>query len=134
VQRAIRGCGWEVIGIKKGTRGLLDRSLKYEEMSPRIFTGNILRMGDTILGTINKGDPFAYPMPDGAIEDRLQEFVDGLHSLIGIGDEGSMKILRRLVRQGGFPLISIPKSIDNDVPFTEFLSACNRRRIVTITR
>jgi 6-phosphofructokinase 1 len=110
VQRAIRGCGWEVIGIKKGTRGLLDRSLKYEEMSPRIFTGNILRMGDTILGTINKGDPFAYPMPDGAIEDRLQEFVDGLHSLIGIGDEGSMKILRRLVRQGGFPSLASPKA------------------------
>ena len=70
VQRAIRGYGWEVIGIKEGTRGLLDRPLKYEEMSLRIFTGTILRMGGTILGTINKGDPFAYPMPDGTVEDR----------------------------------------------------------------
>ena len=125
VQRAIRGYGWEVIGIKEGTRGLLDRPLKYEEMSLRIFTGNILRMGGTILGTINKGDPFAYPMPDGSVEDRSQEFVDGfhelgLHGLIGIGGDGSMKILSRLARQGGFPFIGIPKTIDNDVPFTEF--------------
>jgi 6-phosphofructokinase 1 len=77
VQRAIRGFGWEVIGIKKGTRGLLDRSLKCQEMSLRIFTGNILRMGGTILENIKKADPFAYPMPDGAVEDRLQEFADG---------------------------------------------------------
>jgi phosphofructokinase-like protein len=125
VQRAIRGYGWEVIGIKEGTRGLLDRPLKYEEMSLRIFTGNILRMGGTILGTINKGDPFAFSMPDGTIVDRSAEFIDGfhelgLHGLIGIGGDGSMKILSRLARQGGFPFIGIPKTIDNDVPFTEF--------------
>ena len=124
-QRAIRGYGWEVMGIKEGTRGLMDRPLMYEELSLRIFTGNILRLGGTILGTINKGDPFAYLMPDGTVENRSQEFVDGfhelgLHGLIGIGGDGSMKILRRLARQGGYPFIGIPKTIDNDVPFTEF--------------
>ncbi|MDP7651682.1 MAG: ATP-dependent 6-phosphofructokinase [Rhodospirillales bacterium] len=125
VQRAIRGYEWEVLGIKEGTRGLLDRPLIYEELSLRIFTGNILRMGGTILGTVNKGDPFAYDMPDGTVEDRSQAFVDGIHELgldglIGIGGDGSMKILSRLARQGGFPFIGIPKTIDNDVPFTEF--------------
>ena len=124
-QRAIRGYGWEVMGIKEGTRGLMDRPLMYEELSLRIFTGNILRLGGTILGTIIKGDPFAYLMPDGTVENRSQEFVDGfhelgLHGLIGIGGDGSMKILRRLARQGGYPFIGIPKTIDNDVPFTEF--------------
>ena len=124
-QRAIRGYGWEVMGIKEGTRGLMDRPLMYEELSLRIFTGNILRLGGTILGTINKGDPFAYLIPDGTVENRSQEFVDGfhelgLHGLIGIGGDGSMKILRRLARQGGYPFIGIPKTIDNDVPFTEF--------------
>ncbi|MDP6785733.1 MAG: ATP-dependent 6-phosphofructokinase [Rhodospirillales bacterium] len=125
VQRAIRGYGWQVLGVKEGTRGLLERPLMYEELSLRIFTGNILRMGGTILGTINKGDPFAYDMPDGTVEDRSQAFVDGFHELgldglIGIGGDGSMKILSRLAQQGGIPFIGIPKTIDNDVPFTEF--------------
>ena len=125
VQRAIHGYGWEVLGIKEGTRRLLERPLMYEELSLRIFTGSILRLGGTILGTINKGDPFAYPMPDGTVVDRSREFVDGfhelgLHGLIGIGGDGSMKILSRLAQQGGFPFIGIPKTIDNDVPFTEF--------------
>ena len=125
VHRAIQGYGWEVLGVREGTRGLMERPLRYEEMSLRIFTGSILRMGGTILGTVNKGDPFAYPMSDGTVQDRSQEFVDGfyelgLQALIGVGGDGSMAILRRLATKGGFPLVGIPKTIDNDVPFTEF--------------
>jgi len=125
VQRAIRGYGWEVVGIKEGTRGLMERPLMYEELSLRIFTGNILRLGGTILGTVNKGDPFAFEMPDGTVKDRSREVIDGfreldLHGLIGIGGDGSMKIISRLAQQGGFPFIGIPKTIDNDLPFTEF--------------
>ncbi|MFB3134254.1 MAG: 6-phosphofructokinase, partial [Rhodospirillales bacterium] len=55
VHRAIQGYGWEVFGIRDGTMGLMERPLMVEELSLRIFTGNILRMGGTILGTVNKG-------------------------------------------------------------------------------
>jgi len=125
VHRAIEGYGWQVVGIKEGTRGLMERPLMFEDLSLRIFTGNILRMGGTILGTVNKGDPFAYPLPDGSVEDRSGTFIEGvrelgLDALIGIGGDGSMKILAHLARQGGFQFIGIPKTIDNDVPFTEF--------------
>ncbi|CCQ49640.1 MULTISPECIES: 6-phosphofructokinase [Crocosphaera] len=30
-------------------------------------------MGGTILGTTNKGDPFAFPMNDGTVRDRSSE-------------------------------------------------------------
>jgi len=125
VHRAIEGYGWEVLGIHEGTHGLMERPPKFEELNLRIFTGNILRMGGTILGTVNKGDPFGYPMPDGTTRDRSDEVIEGfrelgLDGLIGIGGDGSMKILSRLAKQGGFPFIGIPKTIDNDVPFTEF--------------
>ena len=125
VHRAIQGYSWEVLGIRDGTMGLMERPLMYEELSLRIFTGNILRMGGTILGTVNKGNPFAYPLPDGTVEDRSGAFIEGfrelgLDALIGIGGDGSMKILSRLARQGGFQFIGIPKTIDNDVPLTEF--------------
>jgi len=125
VHRAIEGYGWEVFGIHEGTHGLMARPPKFEELNLRIFTGNILRMGGTILGTVNKGDPFDYPMPDGTTRDRSDEVIEGfrelgLDGLIGIGGDGSMKILDRLAKQGGFPFVGIPKTIDNDVAFTEF--------------
>ncbi len=47
-------------------------------------------MGGTILGTTNKGDPFAFPMSNGELRDRSNEIIEGyqqldLDALIGIG-------------------------------------------------
>lgn len=124
VHRAVDGFGWTVVGIHEGTMGLLHRPLRFEELSLRVFTGNILRMGGTILGTTNKGNPFAFPMPDGSLKDRSSEFSEGyrdlgLDALIAIGGDGSLRIMRRLAEQGGLNLIGIPKTIDNDVCLTE---------------
>lgn len=125
VYRAIRGYGWQVFGIHDGSVGLMSRPLDYEEFDLKLFTGNILRMGGTLLGTVNKGDPFAFPMPDGSVKDRSQDFVDGfrelgLDALIVIGGDGSIKILRKLCAQGKIPMVAIPKTIDNDVHLTEY--------------
>src|SRR5258706_338088 len=116
--------GWEVVGIREGTQGLLDRPPRAETLGPDDATGLMLRLGGTILGTTNKGDPFAYPMADGSVVDRSSEVVAGVRALsldaiIGIGGDGSFRILHRLARQGGFPLIGIPKTIDNDLGLTE---------------
>jgi len=125
VHRAIHGYGWEVVGIHQGTLGLMERPLKYEELTLKLFTGNILRLGGTILGTTNKGNPFNFPLQDGATVDRSMEIIEGirelkLDALIGIGGDGSMKILNRLAEIGKFQFIGVPKTIDNDVAFTEF--------------
>jgi ATP-dependent phosphofructokinase / diphosphate-dependent phosphofructokinase len=124
VARAIQGYGWRVYGIRQGTMGLMHRPVEYEELDLRISTVNILRLGGTILGTTNKGDPFAFPMPDGSIRDRSEEVIEGvralgLDALIGVGGDGSFAILRRLAQQGGIRLVGIPKTIDNDVGATE---------------
>jgi 6-phosphofructokinase 1 len=81
-------------------------------------------LGGTILGTTNKGNPFAFPMPDGTLKDRSAEVIAGarelgLDALIGVGGDGSFAILRRLAQQGGLNLVGIPKTIDNDVGATE---------------
>jgi len=122
--RAIEGYGWRVMGIHEGTSGLMQRPVDHEELTLKIFTGNILRLGGTILGTINKGDPFAYPMPDGSLKDRSEEIIEGyrqlgLDALIVVGGDGSLTIARRLAQQGGLNLIGVPKTIDNDVSMTE---------------
>jgi ATP-dependent phosphofructokinase / diphosphate-dependent phosphofructokinase len=123
--RAIQGYGWRVLGIHDGTQGLMDSPPRCEELTLKLFTGNILRMGGTILGTTNKGDPFDFPMPDGSRINRSKEFAQGfkdleLDGLIGIGGDGSLDILNRLTKLGGIDFIGVPKTIDNDVPLTEF--------------
>ncbi len=126
--RAINGYGWEVYGLKEGTVGLMERPITYEKITRELLdtqSKDLLRQGGTFLGTVNKGDPFAYPMPDGSKKDRSQEIVDGyrqlgLDALVAIGGDGSMRIINRLCQQGGIKMVGIPKTIDNDVAGTEF--------------
>lgn len=124
VQRSVEEYGWHVVGIHKGTAGLLSRPVEAETLDLSRFDGALLRRAGTVLGTTNKGDPFAFPMPDGRVIDRSDEIVEGLQeleidALIGIGGDGSLAILERLCNKAGLPLIGIPKTIDNDVAHTE---------------
>lgn len=124
VHRAVEGYGWRVIGIRQGTLGLLGRPVDAVELGLKVAGSELLRMGGTILGTTNRGDPFAFPMPGGRKRNRSKEFIEGFRltgadALIGVGGDGSFAILRRLAQQGGIRLVGIPKTIDNDVGATE---------------
>src|SRR3954468_12817525 len=116
--------GWTVVGIRNGTAGLMERPPQAAELGFAVTETAVMRQGGTILGTTNKGDPFAFPMHDGTVLDRSNEVIAGyrelkLDALIGIGGDGSFAILRRLAQQGGLNLVGIPKTIDNDVGATE---------------
>lgn len=121
--RAVLAYGFEVWGIREATHGLLKRPVAAERLTPDSVKG-ILNQGGTILGTTNRGNPFAYPSPDGGTVDRSAEIVEGYHelgldALIGVGGDGSLSILRRLAQQGRWNLVGIPKTIDNDLGHTE---------------
>lgn len=123
VVRRAREWDMEVYGIKGATQGLMSRPVEAELLDMKRVSG-ILRYGGTILGTVNKGNPFAYPLSDGETIDRSQEVIDGYHqlgldALIGIGGDGSLAILRRLAQQGNMNLVAVPKTIDNDLGATE---------------
>ncbi|MBF2029000.1 MAG: ATP-dependent 6-phosphofructokinase [Oscillatoriales cyanobacterium C42_A2020_001] len=123
VHSAIDSYGWEVYGIRQATHGLMARPPAALHLTPE-KVDPFLTKGGTMLGTTNKGDPFAFPMTDGTVCDRSQEIIEGYHllgldALIGIGGDGSLAILRRLAQQGGLNLVGIPKTIDNDVGVTE---------------
>ena len=124
VLRAHHGHGWKVMGISHGTLGLLDRPVNARELDPAKLDAALAHQGGTFLGTTNRGNPFAYPMPDGSRKDRSGEMVEGLHQLgleglIGVGGDGSLDILRRLLAPSGIPFIGVPKTVDNDVGHTE---------------
>jgi len=124
VHRAVGHYGWEVLGIRQGTHGLMARPVLAEPLTIDGARPSILRWGGTILGTTNQGDPFAFVMPDGTKRDRSAEVIEGvrmlgLDAVIGVGGDGSFAILRKLAQQGGVPLVGIPKTIDNDIGITE---------------
>jgi ATP-dependent phosphofructokinase / diphosphate-dependent phosphofructokinase len=124
VVRRARDYDMEIYGIKDSTQGLMNRPVDAELLDIKKVSG-ILRYGGTILGTINKGNPFAFPMADGSLVDRSQEVIEGYHqlgldALIVVGGDGSLAILRKLAQQGNLNLVAVPKTIDNDLGATEY--------------
>src|SRR5665213_2484068 len=118
VVKASSNSGIECLGIEDSFDGLIepDRS---RILTPRDVTG-ILRRGGTILGTINRGDPFQHPVvtSEGTHDysDRVVEMFHkmGLDALIVIGGDGSLAIGHRFFLLG-IPVVGVPKTIDNDI-------------------
>ncbi len=114
------GCnaGMEVIGLEDSFDGLLDSS-RTRVMTPKDVTG-ILRLGGTILGTTNRGNPFEYPTdgPSGKADysDKVIETFGqmGLDALIVIGGDGTLAIAHQFYLKG-IPVVGVPKTIDNDI-------------------
>jgi len=134
VYRGIHGYGWDMIGIRRGSHGLMDSPPDAISLTLDMFTGEVLRMGGTVIGAISHGNPFSFPMPDGSRIDRSGEIYAGyrelgLDGLIAVGGDGSFRVLARLAKEGGLNIIGIPKTIDNDVAGTEnaigFITAVN---------
>jgi len=116
--------GWEVYGLLDGTHGLLSNPPRTRKLEVSQCDGSLLRMGGTILGTTNKGNPFAFPDASGNVKDLSDDIIRGIHilgldAIIGIGGDGSFAILKKLAGKGKFNLVGIPKTIDNDLGKTE---------------
>jgi 6-phosphofructokinase 1 len=121
VRTLIRDHHLEVVGIQLGFEGLLKRSII--PLTIESIRG-ILPKGGTLLRTTNRGNPFEYPTADGGIEDRSQEVIDnihdlGIHGVIAIGGDGTLKIAQRLSEMG-IPMAAVPKTIDNDLAATDY--------------
>jgi 6-phosphofructokinase 1 len=73
--RAVGTYGWDVLGICRATQGLMSRP-----QVMRLSRDNVdalLTLGGTVLGTTNKGNPFAFPTPDGTVRDLSGEIIEG---------------------------------------------------------
>jgi 6-phosphofructokinase 1 len=118
--RATQTYGWEVYGIHESTHGLVRRPVDAIKLDLSTCTETLLRQGGTVLGTTNK----AYSSPEGTQKDITKEIIEGYHllqldALIGIGGDGSQAILRKIAQQGNLNLVTIPKTIDDDLSHTE---------------
>ena len=119
--------GWKVTGIRRGYEGLLrDKPGGLMDQDRKAVRG-ITFLGGTILGTVNKGNPFEYPVEkeDGSIDivdisDTLVAKIKetGADALVCIGGDGSLRIANKLHKKG-VALVGVPKTIDNDLFCTD---------------
>ena len=117
--------GASVIGFECGFEGLVfDRTQSLTVHSTR----DILSFGGTILGTSNKGNPFAFRefAGDGTVtthdysEKAIKNFKRMMiDCLFVIGGDGTLQIAHQF-QEKGIPVIGIPKTIDNDLEETDY--------------
>ena len=105
--------GHEIVGVREGWRGLV--AGKLEPLGPQQISG-ILPRGGTILGT-SRTNPFGQ---DGGVQNVLRTFEDaGLGALVAIGGEDTLGVAARLHAEHAFPVVGVPKTIDNDLSGTD---------------
>jgi ATP-dependent phosphofructokinase / diphosphate-dependent phosphofructokinase len=137
--------GWEAVGIRRGWKGLThvdatrDDGGGYLRPLDRVSTRAIDRTGGTVLHTsrTNPSSMKASSLPEHLEEARRRELataddrydltpvvldnleVLGIDALVAIGGDDTLSYAARLGREG-FPVIAIPKTMDNDVHGTEY--------------
>ena len=137
--------GMEVIGIRRGWEGLThvkpggDLDPDYLRPLDRRNTRTIDRTGGTMLHTsrtnparmkperlpawLDSKDAERYRTDDGRYDltDVVLEHLEalGVDALVPIGGDDTLSFARVLVDRG-VPLVAIPKTMDNDVPGTEY--------------
>jgi ATP-dependent phosphofructokinase / diphosphate-dependent phosphofructokinase len=123
---AIRGIGktaeargsMQIIGFMDGFRGLMEN--RYVRLDNKMLSG-ILTIGGTILGT-SRDKPHKMPM-GGKSMDMTDVIIENynknhLDVLVCLGGGGTLKNAYHLSRQG-LNIITLPKTIDNDVAGTD---------------
>ena len=105
--------GIEVIGIRGGYRGFYANEFQTLTLEN---TEGIAVKGGTIL-TNSRLNPFQQPEGPAVIWDQKEKW--DLDAVIAIGGEGTLSVARMLHEQD-FPIVGVPKTIDNDVDGTDY--------------
>jgi 6-phosphofructokinase 1 len=137
--------GWQALGIRRGWKGLTHVDTSRDDgggfLRPldRVSTRAIDRTGGTVLHT-SRTNPSAMrqsSLPRGLDDARAASLASGedqydltplvlenletlgIGALVAIGGDDTLSYAARLGREG-FPVIAIPKTMDNDVHGTEY--------------
>jgi ATP-dependent phosphofructokinase / diphosphate-dependent phosphofructokinase len=106
--------GHVIVGIREGWRGLVEA--KFEPLGPREVSG-LLPRGGTILGT-SRTNPYRVEGGVDAVRENFER--EGLDALVSIGGEDTLGVATRLHAEHEFPVVGVPKTIDNDLSATDY--------------
>jgi len=123
VRTAIGEFGMSCTGIEDSFEGILGETHTVKLVLKSV--SGILPRGGTMLGTRNRGSfvkmvdgkPAFTEMPIAEALANLD--ILGIEALVVLGGEGTLAIAEEFHKRG-FPVIGVPKTIDNDLAATEF--------------
>jgi ATP-dependent phosphofructokinase / diphosphate-dependent phosphofructokinase len=113
VRRALQD-NISVLGIHTGWRGLIDGDI---EPLTRYSVAGLQYKGGTILGT-SRYNPLENEESLQKIRDHWRKY--GLGALIVVGGNGTLSASMRMWRDHECRIVGIPKTIDNDIPGTDY--------------
>jgi 6-phosphofructokinase 1 len=117
--------GWDVIGFRRGWQGFLEinpadpASMAAHSLTlTRETVRGIDRTGGTILHT-SRADPRT--QDEGDRTDQVLHVLEaaGIDAMITLGGDGTLRFSAHLAERG-VPVISVPKTMDNDVFGTDY--------------
>ena len=114
VVRRSLALGNDVLGIKNGWAGLVQG---FVEPLTYFSVSGILPRGGTILGT-SRTNPFKQVEQIQKLKSNWQKF--GLNCLVAVGGEDTLGVAHKLFKQEGYPIVGVPKTIDNDLAGTDY--------------
>ena len=110
--------GWEVYGIKDGWKGLRDGDVAPLD---RPATSGILHLGGTILGSSRTNLTKKAEDMEKALA-NIKKF--GLDAIVAIGGDDTLLVCAAMNKKG-IQCIGVPKTMDNDVPATDYCIGFN---------
>jgi ATP-dependent phosphofructokinase / diphosphate-dependent phosphofructokinase len=122
VRTAIGQFNMRVVGIEDSFEGLIGQT-RTTRLTTKSVSG-LLPRGGTVLGTRNTGNFCCFEdgkvsYPEESIAEALYNLRRlGIEALVVIGGDGTLAIANELCKKG-YPIIGVPKTIDNDLAATE---------------
>lgn len=113
VVRKADNSGDEVLGIKYGWKGLLEKDVMPLD---QFSVSGILHKGGTMLGT-SRTNPYKQDNGSKILHENFKEL--GLDALIAVGGEDTLGVANKLYEEG-LNIVGVPKTIDNDLSATDF--------------
>ncbi len=114
--KCIEDYGYEVVGLKRGWKALLDPESDTVMPLGLKDVRYILQEGGTILGS-SRTNPYKNEGDPEKVVKQMEEF--GVDALVAIGGDDTLGVAKRLHEDFGTQIIGCPKTIDNDLSATD---------------
>ena len=120
-----KNLGYELLGLKRGIRGLASDSIDFIELTDQICSEDMLTNSGSVILSDTKW--MSSTIESGkTIEDIKNMIHDGykkleLEGLVCVGGDGSLRLINELlIKNENLNIAFVPKTIDNDVNHTDY--------------